>query len=222
LKPVAKIRYIFRNITLLNVLLITLIVFMGLYTFLPLLNMRVKYVLPSEKKPLTVEKAVEPENAHPSIYDYAIVPEENLFHPERKIPPEKEAGPAPLPKPDVLLYGTLITGDTAVALVEDMKSPVKTPGRGQRQIRMKEGDIMSGFVLKDIEPDKIVMVRGEEQLVVPVMNSQKGKAKIASSAQVAKPRSTATTALSLPEKTLPKTMVPMTPAEDRVRAFFTK
>jgi hypothetical protein len=217
-----KIRHIFRNITLLNALLITLIVFMALYALLPLHNVNIKYAPPFQKKTLEVREVTEAGHVPLSISDYAIVPEENLFHPGRKIPPEKEAGPPPLPKPDVLLYGTLITGDTAVALVEDMKSPVNTPGRGQRQIRMKEGDIMSGFVLKDIEPDKIVMVRGEEQLIVPVMNSQKRKAKIASSAQVVKPRSTAATTLSLPEKTLPKTMVPMTPAEDRVRAFFTK
>ncbi|MFZ3136940.1 MAG: hypothetical protein WA126_06065 [Thermodesulfovibrionales bacterium] len=94
-----------------------------------------------------------------------LISEENLFHPERRIPPEKKVE-QPLPKPEFVLYGTLITNDTSFAYLEDTKALRNTPGRGKRQITMKKGDTLSGFNLKEINVDNIVMARGEEKITI--------------------------------------------------------
>ncbi len=73
-----------------------------------------------------------------------MISEQNLFHPERKIPPEKQQEKA-VPKPDLFLYGTLITNDASYAFVEDKKAPYSTAGRGKRQTTLKKGDIWVGM-----------------------------------------------------------------------------
>ncbi len=158
-----KIRYLFKNITLLNVLLMAVIAFMTNYSILPLLNINFKYALPSQKKAFMDKQATETEHHIPSPSDYLIISEENLFHPERRISPEKKEEPPPLPKPDIVLYGTLITDTTSVAYLEDLKVPRTSPGRGKRQIALKKGDTLSGFTLKEIDVDKIVMMRGRRK-----------------------------------------------------------
>ena len=160
-----RFKTIIRNINVLNILLISVIIISISYSLLPLLDIKVKYTLPTAKKTVedTKEKAVQTQT--PSIAEYTMIAEENLFHPERKIPVEKKAE-QPLPKPDIVLYGTLITDDISLAYLEDLKAPYSTPGRGNRQTALRKGDSMSGFTLKEIETDKIVMVRGEERMVV--------------------------------------------------------
>jgi hypothetical protein len=163
-----KIKKILRNINLLNILLIVTAVSFAGYWLSPLLAAKIKYALPVAKKSAEVkgeEKASQPQV--PSVTEYALISEENLFHPERKIPVEKKEE-APLPKPDFVLFGTLITDDLKLAYLEDLKAPRSSAGRGKRQVALKKGDTMSGFTLKEIETDKIVMVRGEEKMIVPV------------------------------------------------------
>lgn len=80
-----------------------------------------------------------------------------------------------MPKPEFVLYGTLITNDISFAYLEDTKAPRNTPGRGKRQIAMKKGDTLSGFNLKEINVDSIVMARGEEKITIYVYNTQKPK-----------------------------------------------
>lgn len=139
-----------------------------------MLDLEAKYALPPAKKTIDGEEELPVENQLPSITEYTIVSEENLFHPERRIPPEKKEE-QPLPKPEFVLYGTLITDDTRLAYLEDLKSPRNTPGRGKRQIVLKKGDSMSGFTLKEIEAEQVVMVRGEEKVVVPVQDPSRQK-----------------------------------------------
>jgi len=169
-----KVKNIFRNINLLNIMLITAAIIMANYAVLPMFNMSIKYTLPAGKKTIgdTDEK---PADSHiPSLTDYTMIAEENLFHPERKIPAEKKEE-QPLPKPEFVLYGTLITDDISLAYMEDKKSPLSTPGRGKRQTVLRLGDSMSGFTLKDIEADKVVMARGEERIEVNVIEPSKHK-----------------------------------------------
>jgi hypothetical protein len=157
------------NFNLLNVLLISATVFFALHILFPTLDFEVKYKLPAAKL-IKADTGEKPAQSHPpSITEYMVIAEENLFHPERKIPPEKKEE-QPLPKPEFVLYGTLITDDMSLAYLEDLKAPRNSPGRGKRQVAMKKGDSMSGFTLKEIETDKIVMLRGEEKLVVPINN----------------------------------------------------
>jgi hypothetical protein len=170
----SRIRSFLKNINLLNLLLTVTIIVFANYTLFLMFVTKMKYALPSVAKSMFSEDAPldEPSPASPS--DYIIVSEDNLFHPERRIPPEKKEE-VPLPKPEFVLYGTLITLDSSLAYLEDLKAPRITPGRGQRQITMKKGDMMSGFILKDVQPDKIVMVRGEENMIIRVHNPNRLK-----------------------------------------------
>lgn len=59
------------------------------YRISPLLTVKMKYALPPAKK---IEAKNEGETSQPqipSITEYAVISEQNLFHPERRIPPEK-------------------------------------------------------------------------------------------------------------------------------------
>jgi type II secretory pathway component PulC len=169
-----RFKTIIRNINVLNILLISVIIMSISYSLFPLLDIKVKYTLPTAKKTVedTKEKAVQTQT--PSIAEYTMIAEENLFHPERKIPVEKKEE-KPLPKPDFVLYGTLITDDISLAYLEDLKAPYSTPGRGKRQTALRKGDTMSGFTLKEIGPENIVMVRGEENMIVNLNDSSHPK-----------------------------------------------
>jgi len=152
----------------------------------------------------------------PSSSDYVMVGENNLFHPERIIPAEKKEE-KPLPKPEIVLYGTMISGDMKIAYMEDLKAPKSTPGRGRRQLSLRKGDSLGGFVLKDISTDKIVMVRGEEVLTVSVYDSHKKAKKLVSAAA---------TAAKAPQavKNIQKPSVPMSenPTDQKAFQFFEK
>jgi hypothetical protein len=163
-------KYILKNITLLNLLLISVIVFLAYYALFPLIGADIKYALPSIGK-TALEKADSQSGFNPpTSSSYTIIADNNLFHPERKIPPEKKTAEEQqsLPKPDVVLYGTIISDTLRFAYLEDLKAPRNTPGRGRRQSVMKIGDALSGFVLKEIDTDKIVMAKGEEKMTVYV------------------------------------------------------
>jgi hypothetical protein len=233
-----KIRYLFKNITLLNVLLMAAMAFMTTYSILPLMHINLKNALPAQKKVLVDKEAAGTEHPVPSPSDYLIISEENLFHPERRIPPEKKDEPPPLPKPDIVLYGTLITDTISVAYLEDLKAPRTTPGRGNRQIALKKGDTLSGFILKEIDVDKIVMMRGEERMEVSVNDAQRPKTRTATvtagktSPGQASPipqrqpgarqqKSSALEALSKRQAPT-KNRTPMTPTDEKARQFFTK
>jgi hypothetical protein len=86
----------------------------------------------------------------------------------------------PLPKPDLVLYGTLITDTLNLAYIEDLKAPRSSPGRGKRQTAAKQGDMFNGFILKEIHTDRIVLVRGEEKLVIAINDSAHPKDRAAS------------------------------------------
>lgn len=199
-------RYIIGNINLLNIMLIAAIVILANYAILPMLNKSVRFNLPPLKQTEANEDE-KPAEAHiSSPADYMIIAEENIFHPERKIPVEKKAEKT-LPKPEFVLYGTLITDDIMIAYMEDLKAPSSTPGRGKRQIAVRKGNSLSGFTLKEIETDKVVMVRGEERLVISLNEPKtRGPVEIAASAT--------TTA---PQGVKPETQQPSTSAKPKTR-----
>jgi len=169
-----KVKNIFRNINLLNIILITSIIILANSIVLPMFNMNIKYTLPAGKKIVGDDAEKPAESPIPSLTDYTMIAEDNLFHPERKIPAEKKVE-QPLPKPEFVLYGTLITDDLSLAYLEDLKVPRSTIGRGKRQTAMRKGDSMSGFTLTEIETEKVVMVRGEDRIELKVADSSKPK-----------------------------------------------
>jgi hypothetical protein len=172
--------YILRNITILNILLLAAVVALAV----SLITAR----SPRQNTPLSVtpktiptqEEAITAKTA-PSMSDFSAVAENNIFHPERRIPPEKKQEIV-LPKPELILFGTIIRDSGSVAFIEDKKSPKKTPGRGKRQVVIKKGDVFNGFVVTAIEPDRIRLVRGEENLVVRLMDAGKRRSEVSSNA----------------------------------------
>jgi hypothetical protein len=167
-------KHLFQSITIANTSLLIMAIFMTSYLVLPFFSEQIKYPLPLQKTPAKPAEDGKSEFLVPSPADYTIISEENLFHPERIIPPEKKVEQE-LPKPDFILYGTMVSDDISLAFLEDLKSPRNTPGRGKRQVALKKGDIFSGFTLKEIDTDKIVMVRGGENIMVSVVDPQKPK-----------------------------------------------
>jgi hypothetical protein len=156
---------------------VAVVLFAG-YWLSPVLAAKIKFALPATRKSVEAkgeEKTSQPQP--PSVTEYNLISEENLFHPERRIPPEKKADEAPLPKPDFVLYGTLIADDIKLAYLEDLKAPRSTAGRGKRHTALRKGDTMSGFTLKEIDSDKVVMARGEEKMIVPIVDPSHPKAR---------------------------------------------
>jgi hypothetical protein len=161
------LKHLLRSITVLNVILMATVIYLADYTFLhPHLPSRViKFAPPSATKPLEAKKDEAAQNQVPSPSDYTIIAEQNIFHPERKIPVDKPAAVA-LPVPEFILFGTLITDDVRIAYMEDKKAPVSSPGRGKRQIPLKKGESLSGFSLLQIDGDRVLMARGDEKISV--------------------------------------------------------
>ena len=161
-----------RHINILNILLLSIAIFAAYNLYYQAYNAKAVYTIPVKEK--AAENSTEDQTGETktiSPLEYTIIADQNLFHPERRIPPEKKAGQE-LPKPEFVLYGTLITGETMIAYLEDLKAPRTTPGRGKRQTALKIGQTMGGFKLEEIYDDKIVMVRGEEKIEVKVASSK--------------------------------------------------
>lgn len=167
-----RVMKIMRSINVLNALLLAVIIALAAYILPPLLNVNVSYPLPAPKK-VVQEKGEEPAAAQPpSAMEFAIIAEQNAFNPTRKNPAEQKEE-KPLPKPEFVLYGTLVAGDTGVAFIEDLKEPHTTVSRGKRQRTLRVGGVLSGFTLREVDAEKVVMVRGEEKIEVRVLDSHK-------------------------------------------------
>jgi type II secretory pathway component PulC len=168
------IKQLLRNINIINTLLVVTIIYFFTYYFSPTLNMQIKFTPPEPDDIIEVDEYTIEELSLPSNVDYTIISEENLFHPERKIPVEKKVE-QPLPKPEFVLYGTLVSENISIAYLEDLKAPRNTPGRGKRIIPLRKGQTLSGFKLEEIETDRIVMTRGEEKIIVPINDPSRPK-----------------------------------------------
>ena len=169
------LRKIMKNINVLNVLLLAVVTALAAYLLPPLLDVNVSYTLPAQKK-VAQQKEETPAVAQPpSAMEYTVIGEQNVFHPERKIPAEKK-DEKPLPKPEFVLYGTLIASDASLAFMEDRKAPYTTSGRGKRQRTLRLGGTFSGYTLSQIYEDRVIMARGEDKIEVRVVDLSKTRA----------------------------------------------
>ena len=149
----------------------------------------IKFTLPPVRKTVEEKRVELAQNSVASLSDFAVIGEQNLFHPTRTIPVEKPPAP-PLPTPDFVLYGTLITEDFSLAYIADKKSPINSPTRGVKQLTLRKGEMLSGFLLTDVKPDMIVMKRNEEIINVP-LDSPKVRETVAAAAAAQPPPTTA-------------------------------
>jgi len=205
---------VLRNINLLNCILLAPCLVLA-YNFLSPQS-EGKYSLdipPTKKKPVEKIQNESSKPQTPSPMDYVVIADENLFHPERRIPPEKKEEAA-LPKPEFILYGTLITPELKMAYMEDKKAPVTTPGRGKRQSAIKIGESLSGFTLKEVDPSKVILSRGEEIMTVLLDDSRAPKSRDAAGSPAGGPPQVpgipgASQPASIPGQPMPKPAIPV-------------
>lgn len=176
----AQPRYVLKNVNLLNIILFIILVYVVKTIALPFFNYQDTGILPAAKKQVATAadaKAKPAESKGPSPLDYVVIADQNPFHPERTIPVPKVVGPPapPLPKPEFVLFGTMVTADLSLAYMEDKKAPKTTQGRGKRVTALKLGESLSGFVLKEVDADKVVMLRGDESIVVYLADRGKSR-----------------------------------------------
>jgi hypothetical protein len=171
-----RIMPILRQFTVLNGLLLA-----GICLFVYLIVVRIMTVdlyLPApssvavnaadQKKEQAAEQVV-----NPPMQDFAIIAEKNLFHPDRIIPAEKKD--VTIPRPEFVLYGTLIVDNVRIAYLSDKKAQRTTPGRGKRQVGLKIGETLSGYTLKEVLHDRAVMVRGDDMIELRVISPESKK-----------------------------------------------
>jgi hypothetical protein len=166
------IRYLVRSINPLNILLLIIMIAAAIGILFPLMKANARYTLP-QVNPKPVEETEKPQEKIGNILpsDYTIIGELNLFHPERRVPVDKKA--EEIPKPELILYGTMIQDNVQYAFIEDKKSPKTTPGRGNRQTTVKKGDVIGGFVISEIGTDRITLIKGDEKMTVLLANADK-------------------------------------------------
>jgi hypothetical protein len=169
-----KMIYLFRSVNILNFVLLLIASAITYFMITPFIYLDVQASLPHAKElsDSPIEKPAASQS--PSPADYAVISDQNLFHPERRIPPEKKEEKE-IHRPEVVLYGTMIMDGASIAYVEDAKAPYATPGRGKRQRALKKGDNLSGYILKEIEPNRIVLARGKDVIVANLLDGNKRK-----------------------------------------------
>ena len=199
----AGMKYLLQSMNVLNGLLGAALAAVVYFNVVPFLYPDVQMSLPAAKK--TVErpgvKAAAPQSNSP--VNYAVIGEQNLFHPERIIPPEKKDEKA-IPKPELVLYGVLIMDDKSVAFIEDRKTPYSTPGRGQRQRALKKGDQLNGYILTEIAPNYVVFAKGNDKMTVVLDEGAKRKPAPAAAAR--------TTPTVRPGGSVPAAVSPVAPS----------
>lgn len=200
----ARMKYLLQSMNVLNGLLGAALAAVVYFSVVPFLYPDVQMSLPAAKK--TVErpevKVAAPQSNSP--VNYTVIGEQNLFHPDRIIPPDKK-DEIVIPKPEVVLYGVLITDDKSIAFIEDKKAPYSTPGRGQRQRALKKGDQISGYVLTEIAPNYIVFAKGNDRMTVVLDDGGKRKPGAATAPKMA-------SATVRPGSSPPAAISPVTPA----------
>lgn len=167
------IRYLLRNLNLLNGLLLGILAAGASVTVVPSLDPAVRLSLPAVRAAATPAAVQEkpPRTLVPG--DYALISEQNLFHPERKVPPEKAVEKA-VARPEIFLNGTLITDEGSYAFIEDRKAPPPAGGeRGKRQLTLRKGATLGGYLLSEVAADRIVLVKGEDRFVVTLTDREK-------------------------------------------------
>lgn len=204
-----------RQINVLNCILLTGILVFGYFVLQPILTKEVKVPLsPAKPKVAEQQKEAAEQAINPPLQEYAVVAEKNLFHPDRIIPTTKVE--IVIPRPEFMLYGTLITDNVSIAYMSDKKAVRTTLGRGQRQTSLKIGETMSGYTLREVLHDRVVMVLGDNRIEVKVLSPEsknRGAAGGPTTPVTSVPMSPAKPApVMSPSAVTPQMVPPMTPS----------
>jgi len=184
-----------RHINILNLFIVIAVIGFYLYFLNPLLTTPLSVELPSPKEISLAMQFSADKTTKSSISDYTLIGEQNLFHPDRIMPAEKaekveKKAAISGSRPELVLHGTMIVNGLKIAYVEDKKATPTTPGRGARQLVVKEGDNISGFILKQITENMIVLANGEEQMTLYLDELKDRKGEITGSTKALSPATT--------------------------------
>jgi len=170
-------QYLIDSANVLNLLLFAAAGAFFFYFLYPLLNAPLSVNVPPAREitAVTAVAAAEQEKQPPA--DYAVIEAQNLFHPTRVIPPEKTVAQQ-IPRPELVLHGTMITGGLKVAFVQDKKAVPTSPGRGVRQVALKEGESISGYRVQQVTEKMIVLVNGEDRMTIYLDELKERKSEI--------------------------------------------
>jgi hypothetical protein len=184
-------RYLLQSITVLNLLMTATAIGFFIYFLNPLLRTPISVKVPAPNA-ISQGMPVREDEMKLSIADYALIGEQNLFHPDRIISEVKKTPtPITLPRPELILHGTMLTSELKIAYLEDKKAAPKTPGRSAQYIVVKEGDNVSGYILKQITENMIVLANGEEQMTLYLDERKDRKGEITGPTKAPAPASTA-------------------------------
>ena len=168
------INTILKNINVLNLLLLAITIFLLIQISDSTNENGIKFTIskPKEVANQAEEKAATENTA--TYLDYFVITDKNLFHPARKIASEAKQEQQ-MARPEIILYGTLITDEKKVAYIEDKKSPYSTPGRGKRQVAVNEGGMIAGYKLAKVNAESILLVHGEDKITVTLNTGKERK-----------------------------------------------
>jgi hypothetical protein len=170
------IKVLLKNINVLNLLLLAMAIFLFLKLddSLALIGKKVNFTIPKPKEVLTKNEEKAATESAANYSDYIVIAEKNLFHPQRRIALEiKEA--EQMARPEIILYGTLITDEKRIAFIEDKKNPYSTPGRGKRQVTVDEGSMIAGYKLEKVNAESILLVHGDDRITVDLKTQKDRK-----------------------------------------------
>jgi hypothetical protein len=209
-----------RHVNIINLFIIIAAIGFYLYFLNPLLTTPLSVELPSPKEMSLETEPSADQTKEPSISDYTLIVEQNLFHPDRvraveKIENSEKKEAVSAPRPELVLHGTMILNGLKMAYVEDKKATAATPGRGARQLVVKEGDSIGGFILKQVTESMIVLTNGEEQIALYLDEIKDRKGEITGSTKVLPSAATAQPSATPRQQPLPQP-VQRTPATQLV------
>ena len=167
------IKVIQHSMTIMNLLLLTAVFVLFFVFAYPLIKKEVKVVIPNPK----VMRAQDEKKQHQNdiaYSDYFPIIDKNMFHPER-VPPAEKKEEKRIIRPEIILHGTLIIGERKIAYIEDKKNPYSTPGRGKRQVALAPGSSIGSYTLKEINPESIILVYGEDKMIVNLRDQKDRK-----------------------------------------------
>lgn len=149
---------IFRNYIFINLVLLLLISFLGMKAFNAV---RVSVDLPLKIKPAEVKQEsvpIAPKIGFPGEPVFQVISDKNIFSPTRALPIKKtdnvlgQAVSKEVPK----LFGTLIIGRSKSAMLQDPDT--------KNTKRYFINDTVGDFVIKDIQEEGVVLLRGDETI----------------------------------------------------------
>lgn len=143
-----------RRYFLINLALLVIAVFLGfeLYkAFSKPLDIPLQASKKTQRPKIEKSTKTEPEL---NINDYETIVQKDLFRPSRSAAPPEMSVPLEKPK----LFGTIIMDSGKSAILEDPITKTKK--------LYNLNDSISGFIVSDIQEDKIILLRGNEKIEV--------------------------------------------------------